>query len=168
MSRGPYRFCPDCGRELEPPTTGSGARCASCGRSWYRNSVPAVGAVIVRGGRALVTVRGREPERGRLDIPGGFLEAGEHPLEGLRREVREELGVEVAVGMDDLIDMAVHRYGPAGDLVLAIGFRARLVSGEPRPSDDVADLRWLAADEVEGADFAWPHDRAMVRATLAR
>ena len=45
-----------------------------CGRSWYPNPAPAVGAAIVSGGRALVTVRAREPYRGKVDLPGGFLE----------------------------------------------------------------------------------------------
>ena len=90
----PYRFCPADGTRLEEPRPGGGARCPLCGRSWYRNSAPAVGAVIVQDGQALVTVRAREPEKGRLDLPGGFLEVGEHPVDGLVREVREELGAE--------------------------------------------------------------------------
>jgi len=71
--------------------------CPECGRSWYRNSAPAVGVAIVRDGKALVTVRALEPEKGKVDVPGGFVEVGEHPVRGLEREVREELGVEVEV-----------------------------------------------------------------------
>jgi hypothetical protein len=90
----PFRFCPADGARLEKPLPSGGVTCPLCGRSWYRNSAPAVGAVIVEDGRALVTARAREPEKGRLDLPGGFLGVGEHPVDGL---AREELGVEIEV-----------------------------------------------------------------------
>lgn len=162
----PYRFCPADGTRLGEPRASGGVTCPLCGRSWYRASSPTVGVAIVRGDRALVTVRGIEPERGKLDVPGGFLEVGEHPVDGLRREAREELGVELEV-LGNPVLLATHTYGPGGDWVLAIGFRARIADGEPRPADDVAELRWVDAEEVERLDFAWEHDRELVRAALA-
>lgn len=161
----PFRFCPADGTRLEEPRPGGGARCPLCGRSWYRNSAPAVGAVIVEDGRALVTVRAHEPEKGRLDVPGGFLNAGEHPVDGLVREVREELGVEVEVDGNPVL-LAVHTYGRDGAYVLAMGFGARIRSGEPRPADDVAGILWVTEEELDSLDFAWEHDREMVRAGL--
>lgn len=161
----PFRFCPADGTPLGDPRPSGGVTCPGCGRSWYRNSAPTVGAVILRDGRALVTVRAIEPEKGKVDVPGGFLEIGEHPVEGLMREVREELGVEVEVGERPVL-LATHTYGPEGVWVLAMGFRARIVDGEPRPADDVAEVRWISAGEVDGLDFAWEHDREFVRAAL--
>ncbi len=162
----PFVFCPACGRPLQQPDAEGGAECRSCGRHWYRNSAPTAGAAIVRGGRALVTVRAREPERGRLDVPGGFLQWGEHPIDGLKREVKEELGVEIDVAVRDCVSMVPHRYGEEGDYVLSLGFRARHVSGEPSASDDVAEIRWVGMDELDDLDFAWEHDRDLVRHAL--
>ena len=161
----PFRFCPADGTRLSEPRPSGGVSCPLCGRSWYRNPVPAVGAVILEDGRALLTVRAREPEKGRLDLPGGFLELGERPAEGLAREAREELGVELEVDETPVL-LAPHTYGPEGVWVLAIGFRARIVSGEPTPSDDVAGIRWVAVEDLDAADFAWEHDRRMVRESL--
>jgi ADP-ribose pyrophosphatase YjhB (NUDIX family) len=137
-----------------------------CSRSWYRSSAPAVGAVILESGKALVTIRAREPEKGRIDLPGGFLEVGEHPVEGIVREVREELGVEIEVTGPPVL-LATHTYGEGGQYVLAIGFRASILGGEPNPTDDVAKIRWVSEEELDAADFAWEHDREMVRAALA-
>jgi ADP-ribose pyrophosphatase YjhB (NUDIX family) len=162
----PFKFCPADGTRLEGPRPSGGARCPLCGHSWYRNSVPAVGAVIVEAGKALVSVRAREPEKGRIDLPGGFLEVGEHPVDGLVREAKEELGVEIEVVGPPIL-LATHTYGPQGHYVLAIGFRASIVGGEPHPTDDVAKVRWIAAEELDATDFAWEHDREMVRAALA-
>lgn len=161
----PFRFCPADGTRLGEPRASGGAGCPRCGRSWYRNSAPAVGAAIVEEGRALVTVRALEPEKGKVDVPGGFLEVGEHPVDGLKREVREELGVEVEVEERPVL-LAPHTYGQDGIWVLAIGFLARIVRGEPSATDDVAQTRWISADEVDDTEFAWEHDRGFIRAAL--
>jgi len=162
----PYRFCPADGTRLEAKAGESrGSACPTCGRSWYRSSAPAVGAAIVDGDRVLVTVRGIEPEKGRLDLPGGFVEVDEHPRDALAREAREELGVEVEVEERPML-LAVHTYGTDGEYVLAIGFRAWIVSGDPNPADDVAEIRWVTADEIDALDFAWEHDRRIARRAL--
>ena len=162
----PFRYCPADGTALGEARASGGVTCPQCGQSWYRNSAPTVGAAIVEDGRALVTVRGIEPEKGKVDVPGGFLEIGEHPVEGLKREAREELGVEVEVDERPAL-LATHTYGEDGSWVLAIGFKARIVDGEPQAADDVAELRWVSAEEVDGLEFAWEHDRKFVKAALA-
>lgn len=122
----------------------------------------------MRDGKALITERGIEPFKGRCDVPGGFLGAGEEPIEGLKRELREELGIEIDVSVEDCVSIVPHTYGPEGDYVLAIGFLARLVAGEPKAADDVAGFRWVGLDEVDEVDFAWSHDRELVRKALQK
>ncbi|MBA2443652.1 MAG: NUDIX domain-containing protein [Rubrobacter sp.] len=161
----PFRFCPADGTALEEPRPSGSVRCPLCGRSWYRNSAPSVGAAIVQDGKVLVTVRAREPYKGQIDVPGGFLEIGEHPVDGLLREIREELGVEAEVEGAPIL-LHPHTYGPEGIYVLAIGFKARIVRGAPHPTDDVARVLWISAEEIDTTDFAWPHDRQFVRAAL--
>jgi hypothetical protein len=68
------------------------------------------------------------------------LKVGEHHVDGIVREVREELGVEIEV-VEDPVLLAPHTYGPDGAYVLAIGFRTRIIEGEPHPTDDVAKIR---------------------------
>lgn len=123
---------------------------------------------MVRDGKVLVTQRAIEPEKGRWDVPGGFLSAGEEPIDGLKRELREELGIEVDVSVTDCVSMVPHPYGPEGDYVLALGFLARLDSGEPAAADDVGDFRWVDGVELEELDFAWDHDRELARKALVR
>jgi hypothetical protein len=47
-----------------------------------------------------------------------------------------------------------------------MGFRVRIVSGEPNPADDVAEIRWVSEDEIDTLDFAWEHDRRIARQAL--
>src|SRR5256712_10736776 len=68
-------------------------RCPRCGWTFYGNPVPAAVALVTRGGRLLLTRRARPPYAATWDLPGGFLEAGEHPAAGLRRELRGGVGV---------------------------------------------------------------------------
>ena len=163
----PFEFCPACATKLIDGEDDEEHHCPSCERTWYVNAAPTAGAVIFRDGRALITKRGTEPEKGKFDIPGGFLEPGEDPIQGLRREMREELQIEIDVSMDDFVHAVPHVYGDEGEFVLSLGFRARLSSGEPKAADDVADIKWVGPDEVDDVDFAWPHDRDIVRKALS-
>ncbi|MBW3593968.1 MAG: NUDIX domain-containing protein [Actinobacteria bacterium] len=162
----PFDFCPSCATGLEVSEDGEGKTCPHCRRSWYPNSSPTAGCVIVANGRALVTERAKDPEKGKFDVPGGFLKAGEDVLDGLRREVKEELGVEIDVTFDDFVQAIPHEYGDEGDFVLAMGFRARMTSGQPEAADDVEALRWVSLDELDDVPFAWEHDRVLVRRGL--
>ena len=163
----PIRYCASCGMKLPgEPTLTDGVECVSCGRTSYRNPSPTAGAAIVRGDEVLVTVRARDPYAGRADVPGGFLNAGEEIIEGLRRELREELGVEVSVGPEDFLQAEPHRYGDDGDWTIAFGFRARLRDGEPSASDDVADLMWVKEEGLDALEWAWPHDKELARRAL--
>jgi ADP-ribose pyrophosphatase YjhB (NUDIX family) len=111
----------------------------------------------------LVTRRAREPEKDRFDLPGGFLRYNEDPITGVKREVREELGVEVDVYDSDFVQAVPHPYGHEDEWVLAMGFLARSISGTPHPNDDVAEAVWISEDEIGDIDFAWGHDRELVR-----
>ena len=162
----PFDFCPSCASDLEPSSDGEGKTCPNCGRSWYRSPSPTAGCVIVSNGKALITKRARDPEKGRFDIPGGFLHAGEEVLDGLRREIREELGIDIDVGINDLRQITPHKYGDEGDYTLAMGFLARIASGDPHASDDVEEMRWVALNEIDDVAFAWEHDKALVRRAL--
>ena len=77
------------------------SRCAGIGKRMSRRypsrPVVGVGAIITEGPRVLLVRRGREPSKGLWSIPGGMLELGESLVDGIRREVREEVGREVRV-----------------------------------------------------------------------
>jgi ADP-ribose pyrophosphatase YjhB (NUDIX family) len=70
----------------------------------------------------------------------------EQPLDTLRRELREETGLEVEPL--EFVGAVSDRYGSGGNATLNLCWTARVVAGEPRPGDDVAELRWFAPDEL--------------------
>jgi NADH pyrophosphatase NudC (nudix superfamily) len=165
----PFLYCPACASRLEDPDAEGTTTCPSCGRDWYQNPAPTVGCLIIQNGRGLVTVRGRKPHKGRVDLAGGFLRVDEHPIAGLKREVEEELGIEINVSMGDLVQIVPHQYEEANGAqwLLSLGFVGRLRSGEPSPADDVADIKWVMGNEVDALEWAWPHDRELARKVLS-
>ncbi|MGH2775382.1 MAG: NUDIX domain-containing protein [Actinomycetota bacterium] len=162
----PFVHCPACASRLQDPNSEGGSRCPHCGRSWYRNSAPTVTAAIVDGDRVLVAIRAFDPKKGKADTPGGFLLPGEAPLDGLRREIREELGIEIDVSFDDFVQGVPHTYGDEEDWVLSLGFTARAKSVDLSPADDVADAVWVTYSELDDLDWAWPHDRELAKIAL--
>jgi ADP-ribose pyrophosphatase YjhB (NUDIX family) len=97
-------------------------------------------------GRLLLARRGVEPDRGLWDAVGGFLEEGEHPLDGLLREVDEETGLGFEPAR--LLGIWMGRYAVDDRATLNLFWTGRLKAGDPSAADDAAELRWFAADEL--------------------
>ena len=86
-------------RRPAPASAGAGApprlRCPRCRYLIFDYPRLAAGVLVVRGDRVLMLRRAAEPRRGCLDIPGGFMDAGESIEGNARRELREETGLTV-------------------------------------------------------------------------
>jgi 8-oxo-dGTP diphosphatase len=121
-----------------------------------------VAGLVVREGRVLISQRRADQSLPlQWELPGGKVEPGEAPVAAVARELREELGIEVAVGR--IWDVLFHAY-PAFDLVMLV-YTCRLVAGEPRPVE-VADLAWATPGELPGFDIL-PADRPLVDRLVA-
>jgi len=109
--------------------------------------------VIVEDGLVLLTQRKAGTHlAGVWEFPGGKVQPGEDPRDALRRELREELGLDVAVG--EILEVTFHRYEEAQKAVLLLFFEAlRLpASAEPR-AIDVAAYEWAGAEGLDPARF---------------
>ena len=122
-------------------------RCPRCGWIFYDNPVPATVAIVVGPRGILLCRRAAAPYRGYWDLAGGFIEADETPERGLRRELREELGVRVRRAR--FRGFVPDRYGPGGFPVLGLVYEMR-VAGRITPGSDVSEVRW-----VERAAIPW-------------
>ena len=153
-----YKFCVNCGAPLEQGGAFEQQQCARCNAWHYHNSKPTASVVVFNNGRVLLAQRGVEPFKGYWDVPGGFLEAGELPEAGARRELLEETGLEIRIV--DLLGIYIDTYGEGNYYTLNIYFIADVVRGELRVMDDVSALEWFALDALPN-EFAFQHQHAM-------
>lgn len=162
-----YRFCMACGERLRRVRQEGRVRlgCRRCGWIFYGNPIPAAVAIIMRRGRLLLGRRARPPYAGTWNLPGGFLEAGEHPAGCLARELREELGI--GTRRARLIGFGTDRYGPKGFSVLAVVYRVTPRGGRIRPADDVSEVRWFPRRAIPYREIAFPGLRRLLRAYLS-
>ncbi len=126
-----------------------------------------VGAVIWNDRHEIVLIRrGQEPRLGEWSIPGGRLEWGESVRDAIRREVREETGLEVEIaGLIDVVD-SVTRDG-SGQVVrhyVLVDFSVRYVSGTLRAGSDAAEAHWVAYKALDEFPL-WTETRRIVDAS---
>jgi len=154
-----YRFCPLCGNALnwsiKTHSTKKRLYCARCEFVHYDNPKTCVGAVIAKNGKILLTRRANEPFKDHWDFPGGFLVAGEHSKDGLRRELDEELKIGVKIGR--IVGIYPDFYGPDGDATLNIYYLCKIANGEitPRPYE-IAEAKWFSPNALP-AKLAFGH-----------
>lgn len=160
--------CPKCG------TTAGGRRtnpfrCAACGFVLYFNAASAVAAFIVDDeGRVLYTRRAKDPGKGLLGMPGGFVDIGETAEEAVRREVVEEVGLTLGA-LTYLTSFPNHyTYAGVAYTTLDVFFTARAADPRAaRPLDAVASLAWLDPAHVDQDQIAFDSMRRALRVYLA-
>jgi 8-oxo-dGTP diphosphatase len=131
-----------------------------------RTVLVAAGIIIERG-RVLLTQRKPGTHlAGLWELPGGKVQPGEDPRGALRRELKEELGIDVAVG--EVVDVTFHRYEEAQKAVLLLFFEAERLAGSDNPrAVDVAAFEWATAQGLEPTRFP-AADRAVLNKLRAR
>lgn len=138
-----YVFCPKCGSKLEH--LDHKATCGTCHHDWYNNPAVSTSIALIKDHKILLAKRAIEPEKGKWDIPGGFIEPGETAEEGIIREMLEETGLSVKI--DEYLGSVADIYAdrPSLPLLYKVSLNQK---AEPMAQDDVAELRWFGIDEL--------------------
>ena len=126
--------------------------------------VPAVLAVVVRGGRVLLVRRANPPDQGRWGFPGGRIEAGETLAEAALRELAEETGIRAEAGPVLTALDSVHRRADGGlaHHYVLVAVACRWLSGEGEAADDALETAWFAPAEIDALGETASRDVARV------
>ena len=127
---------------------------------YYANICAATAAFIMNDKDELLVVRrAKEPAKGTLDLPGGFCDMNETIEEGMRREIKEETGLDVTEIQYLFSSPNVYTYSGLGVHTIDMDFLVRVhgdvntVKGMVKAADDAAEALWLSIDKVNPYDF---------------
>lgn len=153
-----FQYCPMCGSA----NLSLGAlqrKCGDCGHAMFNNPIAAVAVWIFDAdNRVLLIERGREPAKGKLAPPGGFLDAGESLEVAAKREIEEEVGLKIK----DLQFVCSHPndylYGGKTCSTCDVFFTAQLA--EPAGNGvaqegEVTAMSWRALADISRDDLAF-------------
>lgn len=158
MSQHPlsdFQYCPHCGAATFAVNDAYSKCCKTCGFVFYANASAATVAVIINSRNELLCVRrDRDPARGTLDLPGGFVDPGESITDGLVREVKEEVNGDVQ--HFDFLFSIPNIYPYSGHEVHTSDafFRCTLSNESSIAAhDDAADFQWIPLKALEPSQF---------------
>jgi 8-oxo-dGTP diphosphatase len=155
-------FCPRCGAPDPSVEFPRSITCAGCGYAAYYNPKPVACAIpTTEDGRVWLMRRATDPGRGRWSMPGGFVDLGESVEEAARREVGEEMAIEVE--LTGLVGV----YSSPRDRTVVIAYAAR-TNHEPRTTEEALEVRSFAPMEIPWADLALSSDELALRDILGR
>ena len=142
------RYCTKCGK-IAIKMNDSLYKCEAGHENWINPAV-GVSAYVVKDGKILFGVRSFDPGKGRLDVPGGFVEVHESAEQAAIRETKEEFGIDI-----DLINcLGTYTSVYDGRPALNIVFVATMPDQTPVPSDDMSggEPVWFAVESLPSAD----------------
>lgn len=157
-----HRFCGRCGTPTRNKVGERAKECPACGLVAYPRVSPAMMTLVTRG-REILLARSHRFVNGVYSALAGFVEPGETIEDCVRREVREEVGVEI----DGITYFASQSWAFPHSLMIA--YTAEYAGGDIRLEDaEIADARWFALDALPPLPPNVSIARRLIDATVAR
>jgi len=154
-----FKFCPVCGSPMTPFMEDEFPRekCGHCGWVHYHNPRPTVSAIISRDGKILLCHRSADPGKGKWDLPGGFLEEQELAEDGMKREMREELEIEIEiVRLTGIFGPSYYPFGGQDAYNTDIYYEVKVPDGEIKAvrGSDVTEIGWFDPNNLPNMAFS--------------
>lgn len=159
-----FKYCPKCGSNSFI-SKGDGFLCMDCEFRLYINASAAVAAIIVDNkGNILLAIRGKEPQKGTYDLPGGFIDIGETAEEALKREIKEELDLDVIESNFLASFPNTYHYKGMTYYPLDIGFVCKVDGMDHiKALDDVAGIEFIKPTDIDLTKIGFESARKMVK-----
>ncbi|HKI90382.1 MAG TPA: NUDIX domain-containing protein [Draconibacterium sp.] len=159
------KFCPRCGSEKFRAEPGPSLKCGQCGFHFYINAAAAVAALIVdANGKLMLVTRGVEPDYGKLDLPGGFVDPEESVEEALIRELKEELGI--SIQQFEYLGSAPNEYIFSEFSVFTVDLAFKVIPKSVEqlaPKDDILEFHFYSEEEINYDDIPAPSIKQFVQ-----
>lgn len=159
------QFCPRCGSEEFIAHGDRSLKCKKCSFHLFINSAAAVAALIFdEQSRLMLVTRGIEPNYGKLDLPGGFIDPGETAEHAVARELKEELNLSIEsmsyIGSEP--NEYIYSEFSVYTLDMAFVVKAKSLNGL-QAMDDILDYQFYHENELNYDDIPAPSIKAFVK-----
>lgn len=145
-----FKFCPSCGKPGVKRHLKNALQCDVCGFTYFHNTASAVAGIVQKQGRLMLVKRNHSPRSGYDDLPGGFVEYNEAAETALRREMREELNIELSAIKYFGSFPNKYRFGGIDYFTCDLIFTCTLVSSALlRPNDEIAEIKFVRPAEID-------------------
>lgn len=162
-----FQFCPKCGSAHHKFENHHRFECLDCGFVYYHNCAAAVMVIIRRDNKILFTVRNNEPQKGKLDFPGGFVDPKESAQFAAVRELKEELNLDIKEEDLKLIDTEPNDYIYLDILyrTLDVIFELRLTQDQELTLEksEIQEIQWLTVDKIDMEKIGFNSMKAVVK-----
>lgn len=159
-----FNYCPRCGSQSLQPKESKAIVCNSCGFQYFHNPAAAVAGIIEKDGKVMLIKRGRDPQKGFLNFPGGFVDYAESLEEGLVREMREELNLVVTQQHYLTSDWETYLYRevvyPTSVTFFVINVQDISMA---KAGDDAEGFSFVPVDEIDPARLAFKSSRTALQ-----
>ena len=159
------KYCPKCGSSEFNKSSDRSLKCGICGFHFFINSAAAVAALVTdEAGKLMLVTRGVEPNYGKLDLPGGFIDPMETAEDAVRRELKEELGL--VVKSLKYLGSAPNEYVFSEYTVFTLDMAFQVTAQSVqnlKPMDDILDYKFYSEKELDYDDIPAPSIKNFVR-----
>ncbi|AMD85279.1 mutator mutT protein [Capnocytophaga haemolytica] len=147
-----FKHCPNCtSTNVEFPNNVR-FLCHDCGFTYFHNIAAAVAVIFRHDDKILFTVRNEDPDKGRLDLPGGFIDPNETAEEAACREVREEMGLTITPSQLHYIGSHPNNYPYKSIPYRTMDLFFECVLSDPNvhivAPNEIKALQWIALNEI--------------------
>ncbi len=137
-----FKYCPNCSSQNLTYVNNFTLHCSDCDFVLYHNIAAAVALVFTFEDKILFTERNVDPDKGKLDLPGGFIDPNETAEEAACREISDELGLTITLN-----DLTYVTTSPNNYLYKNVPYRTMDIFYECQLKSDVISIN--AADEIK-------------------
>lgn len=148
-----FKFCPSCASTDFTFPENRRFLCNACGFTYYHNIAAAVAIVFTFEDKILFAVRNIDPDKGKLDLPGGFIDPNETAEEAACREIKEELGI--SISNQDLKYITTspnnYLYKNVPYRTMDIFYECALTSDaiKIKAEDEIQELIWVQRNQID-------------------
>ncbi len=153
FSKSFFNFCPNCKSTHFSFENVVKFHCNTCDFTYYHNIAAAVAIIFTFDDKILFTVRNENPDKGKLDLPGGFIDSNENAEMAACREIKEELGITILPANLKYVTTSPNNYlyKNVPYRTMDIFYECNLKSQEVSivAKEEIKDLIWIKRNEIE-------------------